>query len=180
MTPRQWQLISAGVMVAVAVVLQPIVFGRLPLPGAAPSIVLAAVVAVGMGCGPTVGAVAGFAAGLALDLLPPATGIVGLSALALLLVGHLAGRVRDPRGLAPAQLLALAVGLAALAGVVTVVLSALLGAPVASAGAAAWQLIAFTGYTAALALPVVPALAALLRLAGGDRRTLRRRARTAG
>lgn len=180
MTPRQWQLVVAGVVVAVTVVLQPVVFARLPLPGAAPSIVLIAVLGVGMGCGPTVGAVAGFAAGLALDVLPPATGIVGIGALALLLVGHLAGRVRDPRGLAPAQLLALAAGLAAMAAIITVVLSALLGAPVGAGPAVIGQTFAFTAYTAALALPVVPALAALLRLAGGDRRTLRRRARLQG
>lgn len=180
MTPRQWQLITSGVVVALAVVLQPVVFARLPLPGASPSIVLIAVVAVGMGCGPADGAVAGFAAGLALDLLPPAAGIVGVSALALLIAGHLAGRVRDPRGLAPAQLLGLVGGLAGLAGLVTVVLSALMGAPVASWPAVAVQLIAFIGYTAALALPVVPVLAALLRLAGGERRQFRRRARIPG
>lgn len=175
MTPRQWQLIVAGVLISVAVLLQPVVFARLPLPGGTPSIVLVAVLAVGMGCGPTVGAVAGFAAGLALDVIPPATGVVGVTALALLLAGHLAGRVRDPRGLAPAQLLALAAGLAALAAVVTVVLSALLGAPVGTGTALVWQVVAFTGYTAALALPLVPALAALLRLAGGERRRVRRR-----
>jgi hypothetical protein len=55
-----------------------------------------------------------------------------------------------------------------------------MGAPVASWPAVAVQLIAFIGYTAALALPVVPVLAALLRLAGGERRQFRRRARIPG
>lgn len=180
MTPRQRQLVTAALMVAVAVVLQPILFARLPLPGAAPSIVSIAVVAVGMGCGATAGAVAGFGAGLALDLMPPATGLVGLSALSLLLAGHLAGRVRDPRGLAPAQLLGLVAGLAALSAAVTVVLAAALGAPVATGSAVVGQLVAFVGYTAVLGLPVVPALAAVLRKSSGERRRVRRRVHVSG
>jgi hypothetical protein len=73
MTPRQWQVVTAGLIVALSVLLQFVVISRLPWLGA--SLVVCAVAGVGMAGGQTFGAVAGFSAGFALDVLPPADGL---------------------------------------------------------------------------------------------------------
>ena len=46
----------------------------------------------GAGRGPRDGAIIGFAAGLALDIAPPASGLLGQSALVFCLVGYGCGR----------------------------------------------------------------------------------------
>lgn len=176
MSLRQWQVAISIFGVLLAVVLQLVVVSRLPLPGAVPGLALVVVVGIGMGCGPAFGAVAGFSAGLALDVVPPATGVVGTTALALVVVGDLAGRVRDPRGLAPVQRLAVVGGLAALAAAVQLVFGLVLGVPAPSAGAMVTELLTFTATTTLLGAVVVPAVSALLRRAGGDRRVRRPRA----
>lgn len=173
MTPRQRRTVAAVACVAVAVLVQVVVLSRLPFP--APSLVLAVVVAVGMASGSTTGAIAGFGAGLALDVLPPAPGVLGVTALALVVVGDLSGRVRDPRGLAPAQRLGVVAALAALAWLVQVTLSLLLGVPAPAPGALLASLFATTVGTALVGALVVPFVAALLRLAGGARRLRRPR-----
>ena len=67
----------------------------LALPGdGTPDLVLLCVIALGMTGGPAWGLVAGFCAGLALDLAPPATVLVGQYALVLCLIGYCAGRLR--------------------------------------------------------------------------------------
>ncbi|MGW0478266.1 rod shape-determining protein MreD [Nonomuraea sp. NPDC003214] len=88
---------AAVLAVAVAVVAAPLVqvsvVQRLPLPGqAVPDLVLAAVVVVAVARGRLPGLLAGFGAGLVADLVPPADGVAGRSALVLCLVGHACGR----------------------------------------------------------------------------------------
>lgn len=98
-------------LVLVAVVLQLSVFSYLSFDGVAPNLALLVVVAAALIRGPQFAAVLGFLAGLALDLAPPADHVAGRWALALVVVGYLAGRVRyDARG-------------SAVAGVVTVAAS---------------------------------------------------------
>ena len=80
-----------GVLVMVAIALQVTFLSRLPLPGATPDLVLLVVVATALSGGPTVGLLTGFAAGLALDLVPPADHEVGRWALVLTVVGYLSG-----------------------------------------------------------------------------------------
>jgi rod shape-determining protein MreD len=80
-----------AVLLVVAVALQVTFLSRLPLPGATPDLVLLVVVATALSGGPTVGLLTGFAAGLALDLVPPADHEVGRWAFVLTLVGYLAG-----------------------------------------------------------------------------------------
>ena len=65
---------------------------RLP-GGAGPDLVLVVVVALGLTGGPLEGMLGGFCAGLALDVAPPATHLVGQYALVFCLVGYAAGRV---------------------------------------------------------------------------------------
>ena len=91
--------VVAGLLVLLAVVLQtsvlPLLVGGAPLP----HLCLLVIVAVGLSAGETPGAVAGFAAGLTLDLVPPADHLAGRWALALALAGFLAGHLatRTPR-----------------------------------------------------------------------------------
>ena len=81
-----------AVIVAAAVAIQVTIVDGLPLPGgAAPDLVLLAVVALALTGGPVAGAVTGFAAGLVFDLAPPESHVIGLSALVLCLLGYFCG-----------------------------------------------------------------------------------------
>jgi rod shape-determining protein MreD len=172
MTPRQWQYFVMGALVVGAVILQGVVVARVPLPGPPLGLVLAVVIAVGLGGGSNAGAVAGFTGGVLLDLLPPAQTTLGVTALVLLLAGALAGRVPDPRGLAPAQLAAVAGGLSAAAWVTAQALFWVLGDPVAPVS---WFFIYVAG-TTLLCLVVVPAATwAIRRIGIGHRRRRRTR-----
>jgi rod shape-determining protein MreD len=77
------------VVLFAAVVLQLTLVNRLPLPGsAAPDLVLLLVTAIAVCTGPTAGALAGFAGGLALDVAPPAAHYAGQDALVFCLAGY--------------------------------------------------------------------------------------------
>lgn len=82
-------------VVAAAIVLQAAVFRFVSVDGVVPNLVLVLVVAVAISRGSQFAAVFGFGAGLLLDLAPPADHVAGRWALALVLVGYLAGRVRQ-------------------------------------------------------------------------------------
>lgn len=178
MTPRQWQYTLMGALIVAAALLQGVVAARLPLPGPPVGLLLAVVIAVGMSGGVNAGAVGGFAGGLLLDIIPPAQTTLGVTAFVLLLVGAAAGRIADPRGLAPAQLTAVAAGLSAGAWLLGQALMWLLGDPVAPLSDAVWFVVA----TTAVSLLVVPgATWALRRIGTGHRRRrARRRLPTAG
>ena len=92
---RRVLVIAGALLIALAV--QVAFLGRLHLPGAVPDLVLVTVVAIALAYGPVTGAVSGFAAGLLLDLAPPATGIIGLTALIGMAVGFITGVSVDPR-----------------------------------------------------------------------------------
>ena len=81
--------------VVVALVLQVTVFPHLAWEGIVPNLVLLVVVAAALTRGAQVAAVLGFVAGVALDLAPPADHAAGRWALALVLVGYVAGRVHQ-------------------------------------------------------------------------------------
>ncbi len=85
-------ILSAGLIV-VALILQLSLVDRLPLPGGAPDLVLVIVVALGLTGGPLTGMLAGFWAGLALDVAPPAGDLLGEHALVFCLVGYACGRL---------------------------------------------------------------------------------------
>jgi rod shape-determining protein MreD len=89
------RVVLAVVLVLAALAVQVTVLARLPLPGATPDLVLLVVVALALAHGPGFGLVAGFGAGLASDLVPPADHTVGRWAFVLTLVGYLSGLARD-------------------------------------------------------------------------------------
>jgi rod shape-determining protein MreD len=80
-----------GALLVVALALQVTVLSRLPLPGATPDLLLLVVIGLALSHGPGFGVVAGFAAGLASDLVPPADHAVGRWAFVLTVLGYLAG-----------------------------------------------------------------------------------------
>lgn len=106
------------VVITLAVVLQVALFAPLAVNGVVPNLALLVVVAAALVRGPEFAAVLGFVAGLAVDLAPPADHVAGRWALALVVVGYLAGRVRHDAGSS------------AVAAVVTVAASSFIGTSV--------------------------------------------------
>ena len=99
----------ALLVVALAVVLQTSVFPHVAWDGVVPNLALLVVVSATLMRGPQFAAVLGFTAGLVVDLAPPADHIAGRWALALVVVGYVAGRLRqDSRPNASAVVLAVA------------------------------------------------------------------------
>ena len=85
----------AMLAVSVALVLQVSLFPHVAWQGIVPNLVLLVVVAAALTRGAQFAAVLGFAAGVVLDLAPPADHVAGRWALALVIVGYVAGRVRQ-------------------------------------------------------------------------------------
>ena len=89
------RIIAAAAALSAALLVQLTVVNGLALPrGGTPDLVLLCVVALGLTSGPAPGLIAGFCAGLALDLAPPANQLIGQYALVLCLVGYWSGRLR--------------------------------------------------------------------------------------
>ncbi len=96
-------------VVILAVTLQVALFPAIAYAGVVPNLALLVVVAAALVRGPEFAAVIGFLSGLAIDLAPPADHVAGRWALALVVVGYLAGRVRhDARTSAIAAVLTVA------------------------------------------------------------------------
>jgi rod shape-determining protein MreD len=85
----------AAALVVVALVLQVAVFPHLAWEGIVPDVCLLVVVAAALVRGPLFAATLGFVAGLMLDLAPPADHVAGRWALALVVVGYVAGLMRQ-------------------------------------------------------------------------------------
>lgn len=101
--------LALAVLVVVAVTLQVAVLHYVSIYGVVPNLALLLVVAAALVRGPEYAAVVGFVSGLVLDLAPPADHTAGRWALALVIAGYLAGRVRmDARQSRPAALITVA------------------------------------------------------------------------
>ncbi len=82
-------------VVSLALVLQVSLFPHFAWQGIVPNLCLLVVVGAALTRGAQFAAVLGFLAGVALDLAPPADHVAGRWALALVVVGYVAGRVRQ-------------------------------------------------------------------------------------
>jgi rod shape-determining protein MreD len=89
------RVLTSVAAVVVALVLQVTVFPHVAWQGIVPNLVLLVVVAAALIRGPEFAAALGFVGGVALDLAPPADHVAGRWALALVVVGYLAGRLRQ-------------------------------------------------------------------------------------
>ena len=85
-------------MVVLALILQVTLFPHVAYHGVVPNLCLLVVVAAALVRGPEQAAVLGFVAGVLLDLAPPADHVAGRWALALAVVGYVAGRMRPEPG----------------------------------------------------------------------------------
>lgn len=152
----------AAVLVTLAVAVQLTLLSRLPLPGAAPDLVLLVVVGLALGYGPGTGVATGFAAGLALDLVPPADHEVGRWALVLTVLGYLAGLARAEARRSAVVPLAV-VALAAAGSVLLYAgLGALIDDPAVTWAAVSRLLPSAVAYAVVLATVALPGVLALV------------------
>jgi rod shape-determining protein MreD len=89
------RMLVAFLVVCFALVLQVSLFPHFAWQGIVPNLCLLVVVGAALTRGPQVAVLLGFLAGVALDLAPPADHVAGRWALALVVVGYVAGRVRQ-------------------------------------------------------------------------------------
>lgn len=163
MSPRRLALGAAVVLTAL--LLQGLL-SRLPLPGAAPDLLLVVVVAFALAEGPSSGALTGFVAGLLVDL--GADHELGRVALAYALAGYVAGLVHDRPD--RSRLLPLGV-VAAAAGIAVTSFFAegvLLSDPRTTVSAWGAGLLATVVWCVVLAPVVVPLVAVLVRRLDDD------------
>jgi len=167
------RFVLAGVLLLTALMLELVVVARWSLPGATPDLLLVVVVGLAVVRGPVMGAGAGFAGGLMLDVAPPAAGIVGLNALLYCVAGFLIGRVAERTE--PTAVLALTSAVLAEIGII--VFGAALGGLLGD-DRVAWSEVvglALTGalYALVLASLVVPLVIWLVRRTEPDHLLLR-------
>lgn len=93
MTPVR--TLVAFLLVSLALILQVSLFPHFAWQGVVPNLCLLVVVGAALTRGPQAAVLLGFLAGVALDLAPPADHVAGRWALALVVVGYVAGRVRQ-------------------------------------------------------------------------------------
>lgn len=92
--------VATLLMVAVAVLVQATIVNRLPFDwGPGPDLVLAAVVAVALTTSPAAAAGCGFAAGLAMDVMPPAEHPMGRYTLVLCVTAYVVSLLHTNTGL---------------------------------------------------------------------------------
>ncbi|HEU5455911.1 MAG TPA: rod shape-determining protein MreD [Nocardioides sp.] len=89
------RMAAAFLVVSLALVLQVSLFPHFAWQGIVPNLCLLVVVGAALTRGPQFAVLLGFLAGVALDLAPPADHLAGRWALSLVVVGYVAGRVRQ-------------------------------------------------------------------------------------
>lgn len=157
------QAVVIGVWVFAAVIIQVTLLSRLGLPGATPDLVVVTVVALALAMGPTQGATAGFAAGILLDMAPPADTLLGVNAIIYLVIGFITGFVIDPRDRTVPVVIGI-VGIAtAAATMATAALDTLLGSGRVSWEAMPGMILTSTLYAVIMAPVVVLGVAWIVR-----------------
>lgn len=161
---------AAVLMCLLGLLLQTSLFGAFAWDGVVPDLVLLVVVAVGLVEGGQFAMILGFVAGLLLDLAPPADHLAGRWALALLVVGYVAGRVRQD-GERPTLVLGMAT--AAACSFVGTSVYALTGVLLHDHAGDFGRMLQVIGialvWDVVLSLPVVPAVSFLLHRLDDER-----------
>jgi rod shape-determining protein MreD len=153
----------AVAVILTALLLQVTVINRLHLPGGHPDLLLIALISLALVGGPSYGAVVGFAAGFAADVMPPADHTIGRLAFVYAIIGYAAGLVED----AEERSVVGAVFVVATGSAASVVLfagvGALLGDPRVTAGNVGHALVAVVIYDVVLAPFIVPLVSGAAR-----------------
>ena len=161
MSAGRW--LTVTVLLLLARVVDVALLARSPVAELGPDLVLLVVVAFALAEGSLAGAAVGVLAGLLADLTPPATGLLGLSALGYGLAGAVAGRwQRRARYSRLAPVTAAAAAAAVLCGV------RLLDSALRNGETSVTSLAASVPTAAVLALLVVPAVLAVDRRIGPE------------
>lgn len=157
------QALLIGGLVLAAVIIEVTVLSRLGLPGATPDLVVVTIVAIALALGPTPGAVAGFAAGVLIDLAPPGDTLLGVNAIVYIVIGFVTGVVVDPRDRTVPILIAIVSVSAGAAAIATAALDTLLGSDRVQWGDVAGMALTSALYAALMAPVVVLGVAWLAR-----------------
>jgi rod shape-determining protein MreD len=155
--------LAVAILVLVTVTLQISVFDHLSVRGVVPDLAMLVVIGAALSRGADYGALIGFAAGLIIDLAPPADHIAGRWALSLLVVGYVTGLVRTESRLSFVSMV-LAVAAGVFVGTSLFAMSGLvLGEPGVSVGSALRVIPLAVVYDVLLTPLVVPFVLRLFR-----------------
>jgi len=159
---RYARVLVAGGLVVAALVLQVAVFPHLAWEGIVPNVCLLVVVAAALVRGPAFAATLGFVAGLMLDLAPPADHVAGRWALALVVVGYVAGLMRQDTRPTMATIVATVAASSFVGTSVYVLTGLVLGEAVAGAGELAQVILVALLWDVLLTPFVIPGVMRLL------------------
>lgn len=166
----RWLLVALGCLAVLMVQVAVLPFLRLPY--ATPDLVLVVVLGVALAAGEYTGMLAGFGAGLAVDIMPPADHAIGTSAFVLCLLGYIAGRARRLRQRSALRTLLFVGVLAGCATLLTAGVDLAIGDGAVS-GAALWQTtLVAAAYDVVLGAFVIPMALRLARRFGPRHETL--------
>lgn len=159
------QILIVGSLVLASVIVELTLLTRLGLPGATPDLVVVTIVAIALAMGPTQGALAGFLAGVLIDLAPPGDTLLGVNALVYVAIGLVTGLAIDPRDRTVPIMIGV-VGLAAAAAAFgTAALDTLLGSGRVVWGEMAGMMLTTALYAVIMAPLVILGVAWLVRRA---------------
>jgi rod shape-determining protein MreD len=156
----------AALFLMIAVTVQTSMLPQLAVAGVTCDLVMIVVVALALSRGPEWGAIAGFAGGLLLDVVPPADHTAGRWALALALAGYVAGLIRRETSAGPVGPLGVAMTVVLSAGLSLLVYSAtgsLLHDPAVDWGKFGVRLGIAAGYDVVGAIVVIPLVMWVMR-----------------
>jgi rod shape-determining protein MreD len=161
--------VKAGALLLLAALVQVSIASTIEVAEGHPDVVLVLVVAVALLRGPTFGAVAGFWAGLVLDVVSLET--LGLTSLLLTLAGYFAGRLGDVTTKSSAHPSLLAVGLGTIGVAVgSAVINFMLGSTLSAAQFFAGVLLPTLALNLLLAYPLYGLCRRLFQVEARERR----------